>query len=161
MLVAIAFLLLKCDRHQQKIINQRRMQLKIPKIVSPSSSPPPKPPDEGQGQKDIDLMTEAIGQDWGQKTIDLLAESINHQINWAKERNQHYACNFCLSAGGGGFEDEYNIPLLAGRLPSKEVLDNLVERLFSGTAWKFKRSSIHSPVPWEDKTVYRIKWERR
>jgi len=134
------------------------MQLKIPKIVSPSSSPPPKPPDE----------------DWCQKVIDLLAEAINPQIHWAEERSKDYKCCFYLTRVTGEPEDKQvdDIPLLAGRVPSKEVLDSLVEKLFSGTAWKLKCSYIHKGYvlkpdnldgsdTYQGKFLYEIEWRRR
>ena len=122
--------------------------MKIPKIVSlPSSSP---------------------DEDWCQKVIDLLAEAINPQIHWAEDCSKDYKYCFYLTKVTGEPEDKQvdDIPLLAGRVPSKEVLDSLAEKLFSGTAWKLKCSYIRKPTltgsdTHQGRSLYEIEWRRR
>jgi len=98
-------------------------------------------------------------RNWDRKAISLLAESIDHKIDWAKERSRFYECSFLLSIGSEKPEHEYEIPLLIGMIPSQWALDRLVERLFSGTAWRLKCSSIHQPATWGGRAFYTISWE--
>jgi len=44
-----------------------------------------------------------------------------------------------------------------GRQPPKETLDELVERLFAGTAWRLENSSISSQDS-SGKSMYMINW---
>jgi len=119
--------------------------LRIPKIAEPVSSPLPSLPDE----------------DWCQETIDLLAEAINAQNAWAKEQSFHYGHIFFIAEKRDTSENELinkeTILHFDGRQPPKETLDELVEWLFAGTAWRLENSSISSQDS-SGKSMYMINW---